>query len=261
MDFSARVEIGIKETNDDRCLIGGYIIDNAAYSCEQEFPSYAVVCDGCGGYAGGNIAAETALLTFAQSTATELLNSDYLQNVLEKCSKAVMDKKDILPQYSQMCTTIVGCVFGEKSINIFHSGDSRVYRFDGNALARMTVDHSVVREMIDYGNISEQEAMEKYQRNTITRCLGVESLPPEIYISNSPIMSGEKYVLCTDGLWEWVSDTEMKTILSKDISVSDMVNELVDKARANGSDDNITACICSAKGIFNTRVRKPLVLE
>lgn len=260
MDFSARVEIGVKETNDDRCLIGGKIIDNAAFSCEQTLPSYAVVCDGCGGYLYGNVAAQTALETFSEAGAEDVLKAGFLQNVLEKCNRAIFEKKSASPEFSEMCTTIVGCVFGERSINIFHSGDSRVYRFDGRILAKMTADHSAVQQLIDFGSLTPRET-EKYQKNVITRCLGAECLPPEIYVVNSHVLPGEKYILCSDGLWEWVSDDEMKAILSKKIPVSEMADELVKKALANGSNDNITACLCSARGEFKISERKPFVLE
>lgn len=261
IEFAARAEIGVRETNDDRVLINNEILDMSFLEGELTVPTYAVLCDGCGGYAGGGIAAETTLEVFRSADIEQLKEPNLLAEVLEQCQQAVKNKKNEFPEFSKMCATVVGCVFCENSVNIFHAGDSRAYRFDGTILARMTRDHSVVQEMIDSGQLTEEEARVCPSRNIITRCIGIEQYPAEIYVSNVPIDEGEMYLLCSDGLWEALEDTEIKEILSSELSVGEKANQLVEKALANGSDDNTSVCICSRVGGKTQVEKKPFVLD
>ncbi|MCD7822663.1 MAG: hypothetical protein LUG86_01385 [Oscillospiraceae bacterium] len=247
LEYAARVDIGIKETNDDRVLVGGNILDMTSCEGETSLPALAVVCDGCGGYAGGGIAAYTVLEFLSYEEPGSLGDADYLSEVLENCNRAVFEKKEEMPSYKEMCTTVAGCVFLENSIVIFHSGDSRVYRCDRWGLAKMTVDHTVVREMVDMGQLTEEEAADNPHRNIITRCMGADCLPPEIYVVNSPMAVGEKYLLCSDGLWDSVGAARIKEILKSDMSLEEMADKLVDDALTLGSEDNISVCICAAR--------------
>lgn len=261
IEYAARVEIGVRETNDDRVLIDGHILDMTSMDGELTLPTMAAVCDGCGGYEGGGIAAQTVLERLSCELPESLEDTGYLGQVLDECSKAVYEKKLEMPSYSKMCTTIAGCLFLEDSTILFHSGDSRVYRYDGIGLARMTIDHSVVQAMIDMGQITEEEALTNPRRNLITRCIGASGLPPEIYVSNVAIASGEKYLLCTDGFWESVAAEQIIEILSRDIPLSAMADALVEAAYQQGSEDNISVCICAAGGKAMTVKNEPFVLE
>lgn len=261
LDYAARVEIGTKETNDDRVLIDGQILDMNYRDGELSLPAIAAVCDGCGGYDGGGIAAQTVLETLLYESPDSLERTGYLSKVLDKCTQAVFEKKAEMPTFSKMCTTIAGCVFLNSSTVLFHSGDSRVYRYDGWGLARMTIDHSAVQQMIDMGQITEEEALTSPIRNVITRCIGASCPPPEIYVSNTAIAPGERFLLCSDGLWESVSEEQIKDILSRDIPLDEMVNLLVETALNQGSDDNISVCICAARGTAAIIENKPFVLE
>jgi len=261
IDYAAKVEIGKKETNDDRVLVDGRILDMSSNAGELSLPAIAVVCDGCGGYAGGGIAAQTVLEFLSYETPESLEDTNYLAQVLDNCTQAVFEKKEEMPSYSKMCTTVAGCVFLRNSIILFHSGDSRVYRYDGWGLARMTVDHSAVQQMIDMGQITEEEALTSPNRNVITRCIGASCPPPEIYVANTAIAPGEKFLLCSDGLWESVPAQQIKEILSRDIPLNEMVDILVETALNQGSDDNISVCICAARGNVTITETKPFVLD
>lgn len=261
IDFAARVEIGPKETNDDRALVGGQILDMAACSGSFELPAVVAVCDGCGGYAGGGIAAQTVLELLSRETPGALSDPDALSRVLRTCQDAVMEKKRAMPQYAAMCTTIAGCVLCNDSILLFHAGDSRVYRYDGWGLARMTIDHSVVQGMVDMGQITEEEALTNPHRNVINRCIGMHCPPPEIYVSHGAMQPGETYVLCSDGLWESVRDAEITQILSSGVPLPQMADTLVQRALEQGAEDNISVCICSAQGEVTVTESKPFILD
>lgn len=245
IEFASKVEKGIAPTNDDRILVDGKIIDQSSSFGVVDIPTLVAVCDGCGGYAGGGIAAHTVLEILSSEEVTNLLDINYLTKTLEKCQKKIMTLKQETEQYSAMCTTIAGCLFSCNSNIIFHSGDSRVYRLDKFGLARMTNDHSIVQELINSGEISLNEAKNHPQRNVITNCIGVNVFSPEIYVSHSPIWPGEKYLFCSDGLWDSLEDSRITEILSSNISIQEMTDIMVNEAIRNGSDDNISVCICS----------------
>lgn len=261
IDYAARVDIGTRETNDDRILIDGRILNMNSCSGELTLPAIAVVCDGCGGYEGGGIAAQTVLELLSHETPEDLENTNYLAQVLENCEQALADKKAEMPSYPNMCTTVAGCVFLNSSIVLFHSGDSRIYRHDRWGLARMTIDHSAVQQMIDMGQITEEEALTHPNRNIITRCIGISCLPPEIYVANTTINPGEKFLLCSDGLWESVTAEQIKEILSRDIPLDEMADVLIKTALDQGSDDNISVCICASRESAVVTEDKPFILE
>lgn len=261
INYAARVDIGPKTTNDDRVLAAGEIINMTSCSSSTQSPVVMAVCDGCGGYAGGYIAAETVLTVLCTADASLLTDEEQLAPLLEQCRQSVMDKKAQMPEFEAMCTTVAGCVFHEDRTLIFHSGDSRVYRFDKWGLARMTRDHSVVQELIDMGEIAPEEATTHPRRNVITRCIGVSSPPPEIYLSSNPINPGEKYLFCSDGLWETVTDEEISKILGSDMTLTEMANTLVEKAIIQGAYDNISVCICARDGEAEPAQKKPFILD
>ena len=263
IEYACRVEQGARSSNDDRALIPGRILDRGSGRRTWGAPSAAAVCDGCGGYAGGGIAAETVLSVLSQAPPELLADPERLGEVLEAARQAVYEKKRELPQFSEMCTTVAGCVFCENSTIIFHAGDSRVYRYDGVSLAQMTVDHSVVQSMVDVGQLTEEESQTSPQRNIIDRCIGIDCPPPEIYISISPIMPGETYLLCSDGFWECVRNEEIKRLLSEDDDPARQAERLVDHALRAGSDDNITVCLCVCRGDAGAGAEeeKPFVLD
>ena len=261
LDIACRVDIGVRDSNDDRALIHGRILNMEGFGAEAELPAAAIVCDGCGGYAGGGIAAETVLSVLRELPVEALSDPEELQAALEAAKIAVEERKSENPLFVAMCTTVAGCVFTETGTVIFHAGDSRVYRYDGYALARMTVDHSLVQELVDMGRITEEEAMVSPQRNTITRCIGAHSPPPEIRVSSAAIAPGETYLICSDGLWEYLRDDRLKELLGRGLSAGDLADKLVAEAMLAGSDDNITACVCVCPGETKQQETQAFVLD
>ena len=264
LELACRVAQGVRGSCDDRALLLGKILDQDSHSGEGDAPLIAVVCDGCGGYAGGGTAAETVLSALSQAPLETLADPGGLVEALEGARRAVEGKKRELPQLSEMCTTVAGCVFLEDRTFVFHAGDSRVYRYDGTSLARMTVDHSAVQSMVDAGRMSAEDGRKSPQRKIITRCIGMDCPPPEIYVSQSPVLPGEVFLLCSDGLWECMPDEELKGLLSQGGAPAGQVERLVDYALQAGSDDNITACLCARRGgdmAAEATAEEPFVLD
>lgn len=262
LDFACCVDIGIRETNDDRALILGRVFDREAGGGETDAPAVAVVCDGCGGYYGGGIAAQTVLEVINQALPETLADAQALSQVLESAREAVFYRKEQSPDLEKMCTTIAGCVLDEDKTLIFHAGDSRVYRYDGFALTRMTMDHSVVQEMVNMGRITDEEARHNPRRNVITRCIGVDCPAPDIYVSRVPIAPGEIYLICSDGLWEYLEDSRMEDLLANcDTDLQSLACRMADMALEQGSNDNITVVLCARPGSLVIPESTPFLLD
>ncbi len=264
LEFASCVSIGVKETNDDRVWLPSGIQDRGVASQWASIPTMAAVCDGCGGYAGGFLAAETVLETLGAVPAEALLDTQRLSQTLAQCQAAVLQKKQQYLDYQEMCTTVAGCLFAEDCTILFHAGDSRVYRYDSYGLVRMTVDHSAVQEMVDCGRITEAEAKYHPKRNIITRCLGIDCPPPDIYVSRCPIEPGEIYLLCSDGLWEYVPEEELRQLLGSQLTLPQMAEAMVSRALTLGSDDNVSVCLCRCPGgpqANGTEEAEPFVLD
>lgn len=261
LQLACRVAQGPRASSDDRALLLGRILDRESCSGQADTPLIAAVCDGCGGYAGGGLAAETVLSVLSRTPPETLTEPGKLAETLEAARRAVDEKSREEPRFSQMCTTVAGCVFLEDRTLIFHAGDSRVYRYDGTSLARMTVDHSAVQSMVDAGRISAEDGRSSPQRNVITRCIGMDCPPPEIYVSHSPILPGETFLLCSDGFWDCVPDGELKELLRQSGSPAEQVERLVEYALRAGSDDNVTVCLCACRGGARPAAEAPFVLD
>lgn len=266
MDIRTAVVVDIGTTydkNDDRALIETVIYQDGIGERVLQTPFLAAVCDGVGGSAGGGYAANLILTQLAGLPAAELSQPDALADALANADRKLKEEQLLLPEYARMCTTIAGVVFLEEKMLIFHAGDSRVYRYDGLYLTRMTKDHSVVQELIDLGNLTEEEALSYGGRNQITRCLGSKiSLLPEIYESRLPLQPGETMLICSDGMWDVVSPSQIREVLRRDCSPAEKAQTLVQLAKEQDSPDNITVCLCVAPDApIQTGNSTPYVLD
>lgn len=245
MNFVCRVEIGRCEDNDDRGLADGRILSHTVHSGDSTLPLLLALCDGCGGYAGGGRAAETVLKVLREADPKKLKDENIMAAVLEECSQQIAAEQQLDPDFRAMCTTLAGAVFHEDKTIFFHAGDTRIYRFDGENLALMTRDHSVVRHLMDLGFLNEKNAAWFANRSTITRCLGAPCPPPEIRVSQAAIQPGEVYLICTDGLWGFLSGEKMAEILAGSGDLTAKAGTLINTALQNGSRDNLSVILCT----------------
>jgi len=258
------VDIGTTyEKNDDRALVDQVIYDCSEGTQALEQPLMCVVCDGVGGNAGGGTAAELILQELRQLPIREDMDTAELQEALTRANERIFAEQAKDPAFAKMCSTIAGAIFLEERTLIFHAGDSRIYRFDGQYLSRMTKDHSLVQQMVDMGVLTEEEAAEHPERNKISRCMGIAgSLPVEIYESGVGIRPGEIFLLCSDGLWEAIPDRQISRILREDTPLLEKAQTLVDIAKDLGSTDNVTACLCAAPEAVKTeKTSQPFILD
>ena len=136
-----------------------------------------------------------------------------------------------------MGTTVVAAIVRGGRVALAHAGDSRAYLASGSKLTRVTTDHSIVQELVNHGDITEEEARVHPQKNIITRVLGVEPTV-EIDYQEFEILPGDCLLLCTDGLTNYVEDREL--LKASAMSPKDCCSVLVSMAKDSGGGDNIT---------------------
>jgi protein phosphatase len=135
-------------------------------------------------------------------------------------------------------TAVLAHILGDKLL-VVNVGDSRAYIARGGEISRVTRDHSVVSDMVERGELTEEQARVHPRRNEITRALGAEAdVAPDFFAAG--LLPKDRVVLCTDGLCGELTDDEICGIVSRGVNLNDTCRTLVDAANANGGSDNIT---------------------
>lgn len=204
----------------------------------------ALVCDGMGGENGGATASRIACEKFTASLIAQeqVPAPTAMKQAALVANHAVYDEAFLTPALSGMGTTLVGALVEGNDLTLINIGDSRAYLLHGGTLTQLTHDHSYVQEMIDRGEITPEQARHHINRNLITRAVGVEKTvkPDVIPITWEP---GDRLLLCTDGLHNTVSGTELTAILSEPSDLPTLAHELIAAANCKGGEDNITALL------------------
>ena len=236
MKIVAKTDKGlVRENNQDAYAVG-------------ELPgevAWAVVCDGMGGAAGGNIASALAVKVISDkitSSYNEKMRDSSIKNLLDSAITAanieVYDMAYSRPDLKGMGTTVVAVVVRDNVAHIAHAGDSRAYLVNKDGVEQITVDHSLVQNLVDRGEITKEEAEHHPNKNVITRALGVDKRI-DVDFSEIDMQENETLVLCTDGLSNCVNNSEMAEDI-KDGQYYAFADRLVKRANKNGGNDNIT---------------------
>ncbi|HBX79765.1 MAG: protein phosphatase 2C domain-containing protein [Propionibacteriaceae bacterium] len=202
------------------------------------------VADGMGGHAAGDVASALAIESVKDMDREGLTTND-VRAALDAGNAAILTHGRRHPLQRGLGTTVTGLaglvLDGLPRWAIFNIGDSRVYRFADGCLTRITVDHSEVEQLVQDGVITEEQARVHPARHMITRSLG--SLPaPEPDLWVLPQHAGERFLLCTDGLTNELTDDEIAGVLeAHDATVA--ADQLVERALAAGGRDNVSVIV------------------
>lgn len=239
MQAYGKTDIGkVRESNQDSFVLS---VDGAQ-------PVWAVVCDGMGGVSGGYFASSTAVASFSNGmdVSFEGLKPRQIENLLceavSSANAAIYETACNQSDLEGMGTTLVAALVLGDTAYIVHVGDSRAYRINGEMAECLTVDHSVVQQLVEIGQITEEEARVHPEKNMITRAVGVkDSVSADV--RSLKLKKGDRLLLCTDGLSNFVEDAEMASISSKHEEIRDAVDALIALALERGGSDNVTAVI------------------
>ena len=207
-------------------------------------PPVFAIADGMGGHLAGDLASAAVVTRLAEVRTSDFIDPDSIEVALEKATADI----DIISDGSELGvgTTVTGAVLtlvdGDPYFAIFNIGDSRVYRFERNELAQVTVDHSLVQQLVDSGVISQAQAHNHPDGNVITRAVGFQSQPtPDFWLL--PLRAGLRLLVCSDGLTGEIDDERIRLHFAAGLSADETASALVDAALAEGGRDNITVLI------------------
>lgn len=208
---------------------------------------YAVVCDGMGGANGGNIASKIAVEVIGSRIRDgfhEKMSVSSVERLLDSAmataNVGVYDRAQQQPELSGMGTTVVAVITCGNTAYISHVGDSRLYLWREHTLTAVTRDHSVVQELIESGQITEEEARSHPRKNYITRALGVVAEESGEY-DELELQPGDRLLLCTDGLTNEVAPNAIAQLLEK--PAEEALEALIRAALDDGGADNITVVL------------------
>ncbi len=208
---------------------------------------WAVVCDGMGGAAAGELASRIATDTLENCFEAGLRGLQkgqeqaFLKHCITQANLAIYREAAADASLRGMGTTAVCCLLRENTLHVVHVGDSRAYLCRNDQITQLTRDHSRVQELVEAGRMTKEEAEASPERNLITRALGVE---PGVLVDYSafPVQEGDVILLCSDGLSGVVQDKQLLAIVQHNPFFS-VPRRLVDQALKAGGQDNITALL------------------
>jgi len=227
LQTAGRTDIGrLRENNEDVIFTNDRLV---------------LVADGMGGHPGGEIAAEVVAGVVPAAFTGQSI--DEIEAAVRAANWSIRERATAQPGMEGMGTTV--CAVGLLSsghLAIVNVGDSRAYLFRQGSLSRLTRDHSLTAELIELGELEEKEAAQHPYYGILTRALGVGSVV-EIARTTLIVEEGDRIVVCSDGLFNELTDDEIETMLGGDPDVSEIVDTLVDGAIAKGGRDNVSVAI------------------
>ena len=231
-----------------------------------------VLADGMGGYNAGEVASGIAVKTIVNLVKEQVEREDMnvqdrdaglsrptiiLRDAIQRANKIIYQTARTQPQCEGMGTTVVAALFFDNKITIAHVGDSRLYRqrLGGEKLEQVTMDHSLLQELVDRGFYSAEEAQRAANKNYVTRALGVEP-NVEVEIQEVPANKGEVFILCSDGLSDMVEDEDIHlTINTFSANLDTVAKQLIQLANDNGGRDNVSVVMAHVLEAFPARTK------
>ncbi|WP_309107961.1 protein phosphatase 2C domain-containing protein [Arthrobacter sp.] len=227
MRYAARSHVGrVRAKNDDSAYVGRHL---------------AVVADGMGGHAGGDVASAATVLDMIhldqdtyEDDATTVL-ADEIQTANSLLSELV----HMNPKLAGMGTTVTALLLAEGKLHFAHIGDSRAYRLRDGVFEQVSVDHTFVQRLIDEGRLKPEEAETHPHKNVLMRVLGDVDASPELDLDALDVQPGERWLLCSDGL-NYVAGNVVERTVRETKSLRECADALIDLTLEAGSPDNVT---------------------
>ncbi len=213
---------------------------------EGGYPYALILADGMGGHRRGELASQIAV-DYVRERLSEEFKMHVNANELSRQLTDTVEKANVkvyLGSLSNeenrgMGTTLTLAVFLPDQLLLAHVGDCRAYLLRGDDLRQLTVDHTLVQELVNAGSLTPAESLQHPRRNVLTRALGVpEYLQPDIM--TIPLHEGDRVLLCSDGLHGSVAEAAIHNCMKKEKTPAELAEKLVALALEAGGEDNIT---------------------
>lgn len=199
------------------------------------------VADGMGGHNAGDVASRMAVLLLGRVLEGAAPSVDLLSGGIEEVNQMIYEEQCKDEKLRGMGTTMTVIWEDDDRLILGHVGDSRVYRIRNLQIAQISQDHSMVGELLRDGLITQEEALRHPYRNVITRALGAsQHIQVDTEILDKQI--GDRYLICSDGLYEYVSPETLLAILTL-TPMEDAADQLLQLALDGGGRDNISLVI------------------
>ncbi len=249
---AAKTDVGrVRKKNEDRC---GY----------DERAGIYVVCDGMGGQAAGEVAAELAVKTileyYANGQRRGNLEED-LREAITLANTAIRQLADSEPMYHKMGSTVVAIAVQGDTAGVANVGDARGYLLRSGEVKQITIDHSLVAEQVRRGMLKPEEAETAPWKNVVTRALGgADDVEPDVV--SVELKPYDRFIVATDGVTKFVPDAKLKEIVAGTYDLQTACQNLVQAALDNGSDDNATAMLISSTAApAKTKAQAAVILK
>ncbi len=233
--YSGKTDIGLeREVNQD-----------SFGTANLTWGSIFVVADGFGHKEGGQCASQSAvdilISNYSKKEPQDI--KKFLEISFEEINKYIYFKKVSKYNKAMLGSTIVVLIIKGTIAHIAHLGDSRVYIVSEDHIQRLTTDHSYVQSLIDKGELLPENAMFHSKRHVLKRALGSRMKTKLDYICQ-PILTNDKFMLCSDGVWGFASQQNIKEILVNNKPSAATV-KIIDLVKKNSGSDNITLQVIS----------------
>ena len=202
-----------------------------------------LVADGMGGHRAGELASKLTVETVVDQVETSvgLEPEELLREAFEMANTRIIQTAARHREYYGMGTTLVGCTVCGGELLIANVGDSRLYNFK-DGFRQITVDHSLVEEMVRAGTLDRKLARIHPERNVITRAIGAEE-HTMVDFFRLPLTQCGLILMCSDGLSSMIDDDEIESVLAQDTSLKEKAQTLIARANSAGGKDNISVIL------------------
>jgi protein phosphatase len=206
----------------------------------------AIVCDGMGGHSAGEVASAIAVTELIEYIAGEFPNGktpdDLLRGGFAKANEKIDEQASLNPSAHGMGCTCVAIMGIRERMWVAHAGDSRAYLVRDGHAQQMTVDHTMVQELVDQGLLTKEQAAVHPYRGRISRCLGHGKGKSDAEINEFVLEKGDNILLCSDGLSDVVKTDEIQALVCQR-DVRNSSRRLIEAANKHGGPDNISAIV------------------
>ncbi|MFD2363001.1 MULTISPECIES: PP2C family serine/threonine-protein phosphatase [unclassified Arthrobacter] len=227
MRFAARSHVGrIRSKNDDSAYAGRHL---------------AVVADGMGGHAGGDVASAATVLDMIHLDRADYEGdaSTTLADEIQTANSLLSELVHINPKLAGMGTTVTALLLAEGKLHFAHIGDSRAYRLRDGEFKQISVDHTFVQRLIDEGRLKPEEAETHPHKNVLMRVLGDVDASPELDLDTLDVKRGDRWLLCSDGL-NYVAGHAVERTVRETRDLAECAETLVELTLEAGAPDNVT---------------------